>query len=285
MRIIRVVSCGAILLLAACGIQPIEQDQPIVLQAGQGIAAVEFNTADTLSVVQLDSDGGANLTIPSVPQGVHLYVFQVPAGNYCFTRFQFGRWSFHANDKQEQMGCFEVKAGELGYSGTLSPRVISGQVVVNQDVELPAFRILLGEQYPIIAKQFLPPEPKPYADAASAAGTVEAPVSDTAPVPASVTPHQAPAAGKDQLSSWMEAVPGTRAQVIFFRNNTGWPMEIRDFELYDCQAVKQKCGVQKTRVLLPAHAVKQAMIVEPSNPQDVYTFRYRFRYGFAQNGK
>src|SRR6201999_1135026 len=125
----------------------------------------------------------------------------------------------------------------------------------------------LGERYPIIAKQFLPPEVKPYADTAPSAGTVEAPVSDTAPVPASVTPHQAPAAGTDQISSWMEGVTGTRATVIFFRNNTGWPMQIQNFELYDCQAVKQKCGIQKAHILLPAHATKQAMIVEPANPQ------------------
>lgn len=274
---------GSLLALCACGTEPIQQDQPIVLAAGQGLAAVEFDAADPLSVVQMESDNGSKLVIPSVPVGVNLYLFQVPAGSYCFTRFQFGRWNFFASDKQEQMGCFEVKAGELGYSGILAPRVINGELRVNQDMDLPAFRVLFAERYPIIAKQFMPPEVKPYTAADLAPSPTEAPVSDTAPVPASVTSRQAPAPGTDQLSTWMEEIPGTRAEVIFFRNNTGWPMEVKNFELYDCQAVKQACGVQKFRLKLPPHVIKQAMIVEPSNLHDAYTFRYRFLYGFAQN--
>ncbi|MFI5268221.1 MAG: hypothetical protein ACHQ7M_12675, partial [Chloroflexota bacterium] len=226
------------------------------------------------------------LEITSVPVGTNLYIFQVPAGSYCFTSFQFGRWHFFAQDKQEQMGCFEVKAGQLGYSGTLSPRVINGQLVTNQDVQMPEFRILLKERYPTIAKQFLPPEIKPYtsADLAAPATSADVPISDTAAVPASVTPHKPPPAGTDQISTWMEEIPGTRAEVIFFRNNTGWPMEVRKFELYECVAVKQACGVQKFRLLIAPHVTKQAMIVEPDLPQDVYTFRYRYIYGFAQSG-
>lgn len=288
MRVLRIVSYGlAGLALASCGIQPIEQDQPIALQAGQGLAAVEFDAADPISIVQMESDDGTKLTIPSIPVGVDLYIFQVPAGNYCFTHFQFGQWNFYAKDKQEQMGCFQVKAGELGYSGILAPRVVNGAVRVNQDLDLAGLRVLLGERYPIIAKQFMPPEVKPYttSDLAPSAATTEPPVSDTAPMPASVTPRQAPPAGNDQISTWMEGIPGTRAEVIFFRNNTGWSMEVRKFELYDCVAVKQKCGVQKLRLLLPPKAIKQAMIIEPANPHDVYTFRYRYIYGFAQNGK
>lgn len=80
-------------------------------------------------------------------------------------------------------------------------------------------------------------------------------------------------------------MPGTVAQVIFVRNNTGWPMQVKRFELYDCVAVKQKCGVQKFILNLPAHATRQVMIVEPDNPHDAYMFRDRYIYGFVQNTK
>lgn len=273
-------------LLCACGTEPIQQDQSIVLAAGQGLAAVVFDAADPLTQVTLES-ADTKLEIPSLPAGVNLFLFQVPAGRYCFTTFVFGRWHFFAKDKQQQMGCFEVQAGQLGYSGTLAPRVINGELVTHQDMDMPAFRVMMNERYPIIAKQFLPPEVKPYtaSDLAPSPGTTEVPVSDTAPVPVSVTSRKAPPAGNDQISSWMEEIPGTRAEVIFFRDNTGWPMEVKNFELYDCVAVKQKCGVQKARILLPPHVIKQAMIVEPADIHDVYTFRYRFIYGFAQNSK
>jgi hypothetical protein len=60
---------------------------------------------------------------------------------------------------------------------------------------------------------------------------------------------------------------------------------VKRFELYDCVAVKQKCGVQKFTLILPPHATKQAMIIEPADPQDAYDFRTRYIYGFVQNTK
>ena len=47
---------------------------------------------------------------------------------------------------------------------------------------------------------------------------------------------------------------------LFFRNNTGWTMEVRRFELYDCVAVKQKCGVQKFTLTLPPHATSHDQV-------------------------
>jgi hypothetical protein len=272
------------LTLCACGTEPIQQDQPIVLAAGQGLAAVVFDTKDPLTDVVVESSD-TKLGITSVPIGTNLYPFQVPAGSYCFTRFYVGRWSFHALDKQGQ--CFEVKAGELGYAGALAPRAENGEVMTHQEMDLDVLRKLMRAQYPIIAKQFLPAEVQDYtaADLRAPAATTEVPVSDTAPVPVSVTPHHPPAADKDQISNWFEDVPGTAAQVIFVRNNTGWPMQVKRFELYDCVAVKQKCGVQKFTLILPPHATKQVMIVEPDDPHDVYTFRDRYIYGFVQNSK
>lgn len=273
-------------LLCACGIEPIQQDQPIVLAAGQGLAAVVFDTADPLTQIMLESTD-TKLTIPSAPAGISLYLFQVPAGSYCFTRFQFGRWNFYAKDKREQMGCFEVKAGQLGYGGTLAPRVVNGEVMTHQEVDMEKLRTQMNQQYPIIAKQFLPPDTKAYtaSDLAAPGATVEPAISATAPPPVSVTPQHAPAAGTDQISDWAESVSGALDQVIFFRNNTQWTMEVRRLELYDCVAIKQTCGVQKVHLILPPHTTKQAMIVEPDDPHDAYDYRFRFIYGFVQNAK
>ncbi|HEY1771902.1 MAG TPA: hypothetical protein VGH91_01770 [Gammaproteobacteria bacterium] len=283
--ITRILAAGLLATLCACGTEPIQQDQPIVLESGQGLAAVVFDTKDPLTDVVIQS-GDTKLGITSVPIGTNLYMFQVPAGSYCFTGFYVSSWRFSPTDKRGQ--CFEVKAGELGYSGALAPRADGGGVTTHQDMDLGLLRSLMRAHYPIIAKQFMPPEAQAYTAAdlhALAAGTTEAPVSATAPVPTSVTPRNPPAAGNDQISSWFEDVPGTDAQVIFIRNNTGWPMQVKRFELYDCVAVKQKCGVQRFTLNLPPHATKQVMIVEPDDPYDAYTFRDRYIYGFVQNNK
>lgn len=273
------------LALSACGTEPIQQDQPITLQAGQGLAAVVYDVADPLSQVTLESaESSTQLQITAVPVGVHVYLFQVPAGSYCFTSFQFGRWHFFSKDKEGQ--CFQVKAGELGYGGTLSPRVVNGEVMTGQDMDLERFRSELTQSYPIIAKQFLPPEVKEYtaADLNTPASTSEPPVSATAAVPASITPRQVPAASTDQITEWIEYIPGTLDHVVFFRNNTQWTMQVKRFELYDCVAVKA-CGVQKFTLVIPPHAIRQAMIIEPADPHDAYTYRTRYIYGFVQNGK
>ncbi|HSN16714.1 MAG TPA: hypothetical protein VLV87_00775 [Gammaproteobacteria bacterium] len=248
------------------------------------MAAVVFDSADPLSQVAFESPD-AKLEITSLPVGVNVYLFQAPAGSYCLTSFQFGRWHFFAKDKQQQLGCFEVKAGQLGYSGTLAPRVIDGQPVINQNIDLASFRMLMNSRYPIIAKQFLPPEVKAYtaSDLATPASTTDVPINATASIATNIKPQHAPASGTDQISDWIEEIPATRAQVVFFRNNTAWPMEVRKFELYDCIAIKQTCGVQKLKLLLQPHTTKQAMIVEPDNDQDAYSFRFRFIYGFVQH--
>lgn len=281
----RVLPAALLATLCACGTEPIQQDQPILLAAGQGLAAVAFDTQDPLTNVVIQSND-TKLGIASVPVGTNLYMFQVPAGSYCFVSFYVSGWRFQTADKQAQ--CFEVKAGELGYAGALTPRVENGGVVTHQDMDLDLLRSLMRSHYPIIARQFLPVEVKDYTAAdltAPAATTSEAPVNDTAAMPVSVTPRDPPAAGNDQISNWIEDVPGTVAQVIFVRNNTGWPMQVKRFELYDCVAVKQKCGVQKFILNLPAHATRQVMIVEPDNPHDAYMFRDRYIYGFVQNTK
>jgi hypothetical protein len=282
------ITAGALLAaaVAGCGLAPLQQDQPVYLLPGQGLAAVMLDTLDPLTQVIIEprGSGGTKLDIASVPSGKNIYLFPVPAGQYCFTRFQYGRWGFFG--KEGELACFEVKAGEIGYSGTLAPRVEDGQVYSHQVMDTDGFRALLTQRYPIIAKQFLPPPPKPYT-AEDLQEQEQAPPAVTAnlPIPAVITPRKPPDAGKDQISSWIEDIPGTRAEVVFFRNNTGWTIEVRRFELYDCVGVKQACGVQKLKLVLPPHTTKQAIVIEPASPDDAYAFRTRYIYGFVQSGK
>ena len=151
---------AALALLAAlnaCGTAPIQHDQAVHLQAGQGLMAVVMDTLDPITQVIIGpkQKDGATIDIPSVPAGLNVYLYPVPAGDYCFVAFQYASWHF-TSDPDHPL-CFQVKAGELGYSGSLAPRVEGGRVISHQDMDLEGFRTLLAEHYPIIAKQFLPP--------------------------------------------------------------------------------------------------------------------------------
>ena len=143
--------------LTACGTAPIQQDQPVHLQAGQGLMAVVMDTLDPITQVIIGpkEKSGTEIDIPSVPAGLNVYLYPVPAGDYCFVAFQYASWHF-ASDPGHPL-CFQVKAGELGYSGSLAPRVEGGKVISHQDTDLEGFRTLMAERYPLIAKQFPPP--------------------------------------------------------------------------------------------------------------------------------
>ena len=145
------------LALTACSVAPIQQDQPVRLSQGQGLAAVMLDTLDPLSQVNIDpsAPGGANFSISAVPIGKNIYLFAVPAGHYCFTSYRYGRWEMYG--KGGELGCFDVPAGGLGYSGTLAPRVENGKVVTHQVMDPAGFRALLTALYPAIARQFPAP--------------------------------------------------------------------------------------------------------------------------------
>ncbi len=149
------VSTGILIpLLVACTVAPLQQDQAVQLPAGDGLAAVTLDTLDPLDHVAIaDAHGFTRLEIVSVPVGQHIYLFPVPVGEYCLTRFQFRQWTF-TSKKGSEPTCFKVKAGALSYSGTLAPRV-EGETIVNHQVQDPAgFRIMLQQQYPAVAREF-----------------------------------------------------------------------------------------------------------------------------------
>lgn len=262
---------GAALLAGCSSVTPIQQDQPLLLAAGDGIAAVQFDTLDPLSQIQIVSpqSGGKTLTIPSAPVGKSTYVFEVPAGRYCLVRFWFGNYLLsHENG---YVGCFVVPAGQVGFSGIYSPRALNGQIVAGQDLDVTDAKAQLRQSYPHIAAQFLQPEPSPL------------PVAATQAVPAPAASAQTdvpPPAGKDLFSTWITHDDHTDTDTVYVRNNTKWAMVITSFEFYDCANIKQPCTVTHPNFKLKPHETKIYTQVQPDDLQGAYSFHYRFAYGF-----
>jgi hypothetical protein len=149
------------LALAACSLAPLQQDGPVKLGPGQGLAAITFDSLDPLIDVVLDGKRtGTRLKIESVPVGRTIYLVQAPDDFYCMTTFRYGQWAFKAKDGAD-LACFPVIAGALSYSGTLAPRV-EGKTIVNHQVQDPqGFRVLLQQQYPQVAQEFPAPPTAP----------------------------------------------------------------------------------------------------------------------------
>ena len=142
------------LLLTGCAsLTPLSHDGPVHLTPNQGLAALVIDTLDPLTDVEVEPrSAGPRLAVPSVPVGRDVYLFPVPAGTYCMTRFKYSTLSL--SGPNGVLGCFAVRAGQLSYSGTLAPRVEDGTPVTHQVQDPQGFRILLQQQYPQVAKQF-----------------------------------------------------------------------------------------------------------------------------------
>lgn len=143
-------------LLAGCGLAPVERGQHVTLGPNEGIAAVVMDTLDPLNQIQLWSptNDGKGMTIPSAPVGVSMYLFVVPAGNYCVASFWFGQRELYLKDRKQGV-CFQVVAGKIAYSGNLAPRAYGpDDLRTDQNFEWGAFETKLKAEYPEVAAQY-----------------------------------------------------------------------------------------------------------------------------------
>ena len=152
--------------VSGCGTATIEKGQQITLGPNEGIAAVVMDALNPLSQITFEGTdkGGTTIKIPSAPIGVTMYLFAVPAGHYCLSRYAAGMTEITSTD-QENGDCFDVVAGKIAYSGNLAPRAFnsSGTWIRNQLVgydirtlqnfEWAAFEKRMQDEYPdLVAK-------------------------------------------------------------------------------------------------------------------------------------
>ena len=257
------ISCA---VLAGCAaVTPIQQDQPLLLPAGDGLAVVQFNALDNLTQVQIVSahSGGQTLELPSVPVGKSTFLFEVPAGRYCLQRFWERFWTenvfiYHPGQYE---GCFVVPAGEVGFSGIYSPRWENGRIVTGQDLDVAKESAELERDYPRIAAQFLRSEPAP-------------------PTAVAPTPAASPRSSNGQVSTWIKHEKNPLEDSVYVRNNTQWSLVIYLFELYDCANIKPACTITHPDFKLAPHQARIIMQIAPADPQGAYAFYYRFSYRF-----
>lgn len=147
---------AAAVLDQGCSLAPVRPGQAVDPGPNQGIAAVVMDSLDELQQVAIDraNGGGESLSIAEVPKGVHLYLFVVSAGDYCFTSFHFGLLYFHPTDMSGRV-CFKVTAGKIAYSGNVGPRVFGkDDTRIGRDDRRREFEQKLNAEYPGLAARY-----------------------------------------------------------------------------------------------------------------------------------
>lgn len=154
-------------MLAGCGLAPIDKRQSVSLGPNEGIAAVVTDSLNTLSQVTIEGTdpNSASMKISMAPVGVSMYLFVVPAGHYCLTQYSVGMSLVEMDDKLHG-DCFDVVAGKIAYSGNLAPRAFSSSgtwgknglegynIKTLQNFEWDAFQKKLKEEYPAVAAKY-----------------------------------------------------------------------------------------------------------------------------------
>lgn len=146
-------SMGTVLLAGCGGTDTVQPDQAVVLQPGEGIAAVVIETGDPINDIFIrspDNGKAPSIEITRAEVGMHLFVYAVPAGSYCLVQYHYENYTISQNDPTHGV-CFDVIAGKIAYSGNLSPNGADGRLWVDQNYYWPVFQKMFKEQYPKLA--------------------------------------------------------------------------------------------------------------------------------------
>jgi hypothetical protein len=257
-------------LLGGCAVlnsqPPIAPGQSAQLQPGQGIAALVMDTLDPVTQVLLVStdDKGPTLDLPSMPAGRTLALFAVPTGVYCLKQFSYGRYRFFS--KKLELGCFQVTAGHISYSGSIKPTAgrdpSTGEdaAMIDQAYEPAVFLALLKQQYPQVMAAY---------------------------------PTAGPATGKDveaqddinrEMATWSVEAADHQSFEVYVRNNANWALTLTEFKITKCTNIKQQCGDQPVGMTLQPNTTLKFMVVEQADRQQAYEFQYEYNYDKVNMG-
>jgi uncharacterized protein len=127
-----------------------------VLGPGEGYAAIQLDLNDPNPELLFASSDTNHIQIDDAPVGRSLYLFPVSAGHYCMSMYYYTGQKIYPKG----LGCFDVAAGKLAFSGYLTPAVLYGNIAVGQIRDDAAGQAALRSLYPEIAEHYFGPAPQ-----------------------------------------------------------------------------------------------------------------------------
>ncbi|MGH8371551.1 MAG: hypothetical protein ACRETO_02310 [Gammaproteobacteria bacterium] len=249
---VRFATCAILwAVLAGCASTSELKDQPFKLSADQGIAAIVLNAPHRITQIAYAAKdkGGTSFEVPDTDGGPTLYLVPVHAGRYCLKHFRYWQVVFNST---EDLGCLTVVAGHITYGGDIVPSIQPDQAVTDQQFNVVKFTGMLHKGYPLLSQMY------PLAVAPAPPANVDATPSTYA------------------ASTWIQNIPGTRTQGVYFQNNTSWTLELTNFYMLECKNTTPDCGTIKLNIRLAPFGRKQLLVVKPTAQDKAYEYRYDY---------
>ncbi len=106
-------------------------------------------------------------------------------------------------------------------------------------------------------------------------------------VHAQVVPHPDSATiarasyAETKLVYWVESTGGHSEQAVFLKNTSTEPIEVINFEIYDCINLRGKvCGVHAPGPLIAPGKTVRLVVIDRGFSKEAWSFRYRFHAAF-----
>jgi hypothetical protein len=84
-----------------------------------------------------------------------------------------------------------------------------------------------------------------------------------------------------KLVYWVESTGGHAEQAVFLRNTSTEPIQVTDYEIYDCVNLRGKvCGVHSPGPLIAPGKTVRIVVIDQGSSEEAWSFRYRFHATF-----
>src|SRR5258708_3101987 len=84
-----------------------------------------------------------------------------------------------------------------------------------------------------------------------------------------------------KLVYWVESTGGHSEQAVFLKNTSTEPIEVINFEIYDCINLRGKvCGVHAPGPLIAPGKTVRLVVIDRGFSEEAWSFRYRFHAAF-----
>jgi hypothetical protein len=101
--------------------------------------------------------------------------------------------------------------------------------------------------------------------------------------PDSATIARAADAGA-KLVYWVESTNGHAEQAVFLRNTSTEPIQVTDYEIYECVNLRGKaCGVHSPGPLIAPGKTVRLIVIDQAYSQEAWSFKYRFNATFPHS--
>ncbi|MFT6732303.1 MAG: hypothetical protein ACJAS9_000483 [Polaribacter sp.] len=152
-----IIICSSAIIISSCAslaIPTLPDESSKNIAPGNGVLALTLNTIEKINHISIESSkAGHNFVIKWPSIGENIFLYEVPAGEYCLNRATYNQGTVYFKDAYSHNSkgfCTIVEEGSLSYSGHIFLRLNPSSINRYQ-----AFVRKLNREYPNTCKEFI----------------------------------------------------------------------------------------------------------------------------------